>query len=184
MLRIKLYLGSKSVENYLNRKSSKGFILDTITSFGLFVPLRLDAYHFTKKEHTNRIYQIDSRKVKKSDFDEYKHMFLDDGWEYFKGNYVNDEYNSDHIFYSDNPSKTKIFSDLESEKQRNRDNAAYSLYKGIFLFMVFLFFSIIFPAPFAGSSNTIIGFILHNLYIIVAILIIVISIIRYIRNKV
>ena len=48
MLRIKPYLGSKSTEDYLNKKAQKGYELESITSFGLFVPLRLDAYSFKK----------------------------------------------------------------------------------------------------------------------------------------
>lgn len=48
MLRIRLYLGSKSVENYINNKANKGYVLSCITKFGLFVPLRLDVYKFKK----------------------------------------------------------------------------------------------------------------------------------------
>ncbi len=183
MFIIKPYLGSLSVEKYLNKKASKGYILKSINSFGLFVPLRLDAYQFTKTNNTNRVYRIDSRKINKEDFNEYKQIFIDDGWHYFNENYANDEFNVDHIFYSDNPLKTEIFSDEASKNQRNRDNAACSLYKGIFLCLAFLFLSIIFPNAFSGSDNTIIGFILHNLYIIVAILIIIVSIYRYRKYK-
>lgn len=184
MFRIKIYLGSKSLEEYINNKSRKGYVLKNITSFGLFEPLRLDAFHFTKSQDKKRIvYRVDSRKVPKNDFGDYKQIFLDDGWEYFSGNYANDEFNSDNIFYSYDPSKYEIFSDEESKRQRNRDNAALSLWKGIFLFMIFLFFQIIFPAPFEGIDNTLIGFILHNLYIIVAICIIIFSLIRYLKNK-
>ena len=48
MLRIKPYLGSKSTEDYLNKKAQKGYELESITSFRLFVPLRLDAFSFKK----------------------------------------------------------------------------------------------------------------------------------------
>ena len=51
MLRIKPYLGSKSTEDYLNKKAQKGYELESITSFGLFVPLRLDAYSSVSYTH-------------------------------------------------------------------------------------------------------------------------------------
>jgi len=183
MLRIKPYLGSKSTEDYLNKKAQKGYELESITSFRLFVPLRLDAFSFKKTLKTKRVYRVDSRKIKKEDFMEYQQIFKDDGWEYFKNNFANDEYNSDYIFYSENSTKNQIFSDSESEKLRNKENAASSLYKGIFLFMVFLFFSIIFPSPLAGNNSTLIGFIFHNIYIIVSIFIIIISLIRYLKSR-
>ena len=183
MLRIKPYLGSKSTEDYLNKKSKKGYTLKSITPFALFVPLRLDCYNFKKTSETKRVYRVDSRKIEKNDFKEYQQIFLDDGWKYFKNNYANDEYNTDYIFYSDDSSKNHIFSDSESEKLRNKQNAASSLYKGIFLFMVFLFLSSILPAPSTGNNSTVIGFILHNIYIIVAILIIITSLIRYFKNS-
>ncbi len=54
---------------------------------------------------------------------------MDDGWKYFKNNFANDEYNSDYIFYSEDSTKNQIFSDPESEKLRNKENAASSYIK-------------------------------------------------------
>ena len=64
MLRIKPYLGSKSTEDYLNKKAQKGYELESITSFGLFVPLRLDAYSFKKTLKTKRVYRVDRLRKK------------------------------------------------------------------------------------------------------------------------
>lgn len=75
MLRIKPYLGSKSTEDYLNKKAQKGYELESITSFRLFVPLRLDAFSFKKTLKTKRVYRVDSRKIKKEDFMEYQQIF-------------------------------------------------------------------------------------------------------------
>lgn len=183
MLRIKPYFSSKAREDYLNKQSKKGYQLTSITPFDLFVPLRLDAYKFTKSETKNRVYRVDNRHIKKDDFQEYRQIFLDDGWQYFNDNYTNDEYNNDHIFFCDDPSKYEIFSDSASIKQRNRNNAASSLYKGIFLFLAFIVLSVTFPAPFTNNSNSIIGFLMHNVYIEVAIIIIIVSFYRYIKNK-
>lgn len=183
MLNIRVYRGSKAMEAYLNTKSNKGYMLKTISTFGLFEPLRLDAYRFQKNSTKTRVYRVDSRKIKEDDLCDYKQIFVDDGWTYFANNYANDNFNIDHIFYSDDSSKHEIFSDVESERKRNRDNATASLYKGCMLFISFIFFSIFFPSINSGSSHTFIGFILHNLYVIVAILIMVVSIIRYFRNK-
>lgn len=183
MLTIRLYQGSKSMENYLNKKSNKGYSLETLHTFGLFEPLRLDAYHFQKNQIKNRIYRVDSRKLNNEDLHEYMQIFTDDGWKYFSENYANDNFNVDHIFYSDDPMKHDIFSDEDSEKRRNRENAVMSLYKGFTLFMIFFFFSIFFPSLSSGNSNTILGFLLHNLYIIVAITIMLTSILRYLKNR-
>lgn len=183
MLRIRLHLGSKSIEDYLNKMANKGYILDSLTPFGLFEPLRIDTYRFTKSTHKNRTYRVDSRNVDRHDFNEYRQIFLDDGWTYFKNNQANDEFNKENIFYSDTSTKNEIFSDEESRKKKNRDNASSTLLKGIFLFMTFLVLSRLFPAPFSGSSHTIVGFILHNSYVIIAIVIMLVSLIRYIKYK-
>lgn len=183
MLRIKLYQGSKSMENYLNKKMSQGYTLEAINPFDLFRPFRLDAYQFKKSAIRNRVYRVDSRKISNEEMPEYKQLFLDDGWKLFKNNFANDHFNEDHIFYSDDPSKQNIFSDVDSERKRNRDNASMSLFQGCVLAMVFIIFSIIFPSVNSGSSHTIIGFILHNLYIVIAMLIIVVSFIRYFKYK-
>ncbi|OUP72760.1 hypothetical protein B5F09_12370 [Erysipelatoclostridium sp. An173] len=184
MLRIRLYLGSKSVENYINNKANKGYVLSCITKFGLFVPLRLDVYKFKKSQDKKKItYRVDSRKVNKDDMKEYKQIFLDDGWHYFTKNYANDGYSNDNIFYSYDPSKREIFSDEESKRARNRDSAAQNLWKGIFLAMAFLYLQVIFPTATSGSNDTIIGFIFHNIYIIIALSIILVSLIQYIKNR-
>lgn len=184
MLAVRLYSGSKSMEKYLNNKADKGYILDSITPFSLFVPLKIDIYKFKKSKDRKRIiYRVDSRNVKKEDMQEYKQIFLDDGWHYFNDNYANDTYTSNNIFYSDDPLKSDIFSDEESKKARDRDSAVQSLWKGIFLALVFLYFQVLFPTAFTSSDNGFIAFVSHNFYIIVAIVIIIISLIQYIKNK-
>ncbi|WP_291631190.1 DUF2812 domain-containing protein [Clostridium sp.] len=183
MLRIRLYLGSKSVENYLNRKSKRGYQLDCIVPFGLFVPLRLDAYRFEKTTNKNRIYKVDSRSVSKDDLNDYIQLFSDDGWRIFKFNYSNGYYNTDYIFYSDDNKKKDIFSNEESIRKRNRDNAKAGLFKGIVLSLIFIIGNSILPAPLRESNTTLFGFLLQNIYIVIAIVIIFISSIRYWKNK-
>lgn len=41
MLRMKLYLGSERMERCLNMKAKKGYVLESITPFTLFEPLRI-----------------------------------------------------------------------------------------------------------------------------------------------
>lgn len=183
MLRMRLYRGCKSLEKYLNEKSKKGYFIETINSFGLFEPLRIDVYRFEKTVETNRIYRVDSRKVAADELSEYKQIFFDDGWKYFGGNHANDNFNVDHVFYANNIGKYHIFSDEQSERERNRYDAKSSLYKAIFLSITFACFSIFLPSINSGSSNTIFGFILHNLYFIVAIVIMVSASVKYYKNR-
>lgn len=183
MMGLRMYMGSKSMEEYLNKKSKKGFVLDGIYTFGLFAPLRVDVFKFKKANNLTRTYRIDSRKIEKKDFDNYIQLFSDDGWKYFPNNYVNDEFNNDNIFFSDDLKKCDIFSNQESIKERNKASALSSLWKGIYLSLALLFIYVFFPEPFSNYSNNFIGFLLHNSYLIISIMIILVSVFRYHKYK-
>ena len=178
MISIKFNLGKQELENYLNKKSKNGYQLVSITPFYMFMPLRMYIYRFSKEYIFNRCYRVDTRRVDPDDFENYVQLYEDDGWRYFRNNYVHDSY--DHIFYSDH--KQEIFSDEASAKENKRDNAAYSLRRGIFLALVFICFSFLFPISTQGS-HSLIGFLLHNSYFIITLLIIIFSGVRYYKNK-
>lgn len=184
MLRIRLYLGSSSTEGYLNRKSKKGYQLDCIVPFGLFVPLRLDAYRFIKTTNKNRIYKVDSRSVSEDDLDDYIQLFKDDGWRIFKFNHSNGYYNNDYIFYSDDPNKKEIFSDEESKKRRNRENAIHCLIQAVLLIFMYAIALDIFNMPLRKEDPTFFEYILQNIGVVGAIIIVVFSFIKYWKNRV
>lgn len=175
MLSIRFMTSSSAIERYLNKKAEKGYIIQSIVPFSLFVPLEFIAYKFKKSTNKNRIYRVDSRNVSKEEAQEYYQLFEDDGWTSFNMNSYDP---SQHIFYSDDPTKENIFSDDASVIQRDRNDAISNLLKGVFLFCCFLFLSLFFPIS-NGNTNTIVGFLSHNFYIIVASLTIIVSLFRY-----
>lgn len=182
MLTLNLRSSAASIENYLNKKSKKGYHLKAIVPFTLFPPLSFTAFNFEKTSNRNRIYRVDTRVLEKDQEKEYYQLFADDGWVSLKNGYANSISNIHHIFYSDDSKKNMIYSEEESLKQRDRDNATYELIGGLFLFCVFICLSVFLPSM-NDYPRTLLGFLSHYFYLIVAIGIIVISMFRYYRNK-
>ncbi|NBK97956.1 MAG: hypothetical protein EOM50_08050 [Erysipelotrichia bacterium] len=65
MSTFKLYLGSNSIEKYLNKKAKRGFELESITPFTLFFPMRIDYYKFKKIKNIGRTYNVSNNSNEK-----------------------------------------------------------------------------------------------------------------------
>lgn len=182
MLTINLLHSADSIERYLNRKAKKGYHVKTIVPFALFPPLYFTVFNFSKTSNKDRVYRVDSRKLEKDQEKEYYQIFADDGWKPLGNGSASGISDVHHIFYSDDPKKNRIYSDEESVRQRDKDNAGRELLGGLFLFVVFICLNIFFPIL-AEHPNTPIGFLSHNFYFIVAIGIIIISLFRYFKNR-
>lgn len=176
MLRMKLYLGSERMERCLNMKAKKGYVLESITPFTLFEPLRIDVYQFIKAPHKNRTYRV--LPLSQEKYSECKEYLIERDWKVFHKHYANDEY-IDYIFYTDQPFNKEL--PVEFIYKRNQNNAQYTFFKGLYLALIFLGLAIIFPIP--NYSNTLIGFLLHYSYIIIALLMLGYSFVLYKRNK-
>lgn len=177
---IKLFTNdSQSLENYLNRKAKKGYVLKTITPFVLFPPLVFTVFDFEKKQDSTCIYRVDSRKVKKEDLVDYNQLFLDDGWHRFPSVSIQERL---HIFYSNDPEKISIYSDDTSIKERNQKDALYLLGKSSLLVVFFVVLTVFFPIPYTAHTGFI-GFVLHYFYILAAVLLIGYALVRYVKNK-
>lgn len=179
MFTINLLQSADSIERYINRKAKKGYHLKAIVPFALFPPLYFTVFNFNKTSNRDRIYRVDSRKLEKEQEKEYYQIFADDGWTSFNANSISDVH---HIFYSDDPKKNMIYSDDESLRQRDRENASRELLGGVFLFLVFVCLNTFFPIL-TEHPNTFIGFLSHNFYFIIAIGVIIISLYRYFKNR-
>lgn len=178
MLTVKLFSNnSGALERYLNQKAGKGYILQSIVPFIPFPPLEFTAFSFKKENGSNRTYRVDYRKLKEEDRADYYQLFLEDGWHAFP--YQN---NKIHIFHTYSMDKAEIYSDEDSRLERNRNQAVSQFLRGMILVAIFALLSVFYPMPYS-SQNGIVGFLSSYFYIIVALGILIISTIRYFKNK-
>ena len=109
MKKFKLIADFEKEEQFLNDMSNKGYRLKKYNSLGM--------YSFTEIEPQNSNYRVDYRKFKnKSQFDEYRILFQDAGWEYVYGTHRS---GSQYFLPISGEAQTDdIFSDEESKSDR------------------------------------------------------------------
>lgn len=109
MRKFKIFVDMDKEEQYLNKMAKNGYILKNYSSFGV--------YTFVKSEPKDLHYRIDYRVFnKKREFEEYKTLFEDAGWEHISGT----TYSGGQYFLpkSENADLSDIFSDVESKSAR------------------------------------------------------------------
>lgn len=108
MKQFKIFTDFEKEEQYLNSMAKQGYILKKYSLLGF--------YHFTDGEPQDLKYRIDYRYFKKQkDFEDYKALFEDAGWEHVYGT----KYSCNQYFLpKDNNADNNIFSTEESATSR------------------------------------------------------------------
>lgn len=131
MKKFKAFADFSEEEQYLNDMANKGYIFKKYSLFGF--------YHFFNGEKQDLKYRVDYRTFKKKrDFEDYKVMFEDFGWE--------------HIFGTKNSRKQYFLPKNKSPNQEifSNEESATSRYKRFYeicsvnLVVAFIYFSAIF----------------------------------------
>lgn len=129
MNRIRLWLPVASEEKWLNKQAARGYELETITPFRLFVPLEMRVYQFKKTQKKHLHYRIDYRSFpSKEAFIDYIELLREDGWQHFKKDFSYDDTTNALYFYSTTEQKQELFSDNQSRQERNH-RASAALFK-------------------------------------------------------
>lgn len=104
----KIFVDFEKEEKYLNDMAKNGYLLKKYSSLGF--------YHFIKDKPKDLKYRIDYRGFnKKSEFENYKAMFEDAGWQHVYGT----KYSYNQYFLSKEENNDEdIFSTLESKAER------------------------------------------------------------------
>ncbi|MBP1047864.1 DUF2812 domain-containing protein [Enterococcus sp. BWM-S5] len=129
MKRIRFWFPVNSEEKWLNKQAKNGYELDTIVPFRLFVPLEMRVYEFKKTKNKNLHYRIDYRSFpSKEALNDYLDLLKEDGWQHFKKDFSYDNTTNALYFYNVTDSHKELFSDKQSEKERNH-RASFTLVK-------------------------------------------------------
>lgn len=158
MNRIRVWLPVKSEENWLNKYAQKGYQLETITPFRLFVPLEIRIYKFKKTQYPNLHYKIDYRSFdSKEAFDDYLALLKEDGWEHFNQDFSYDNVTNALYFYNVTDPEKVLFSDNQSQQERSYRASAALLKWSLLPFLAALFLPYYRNLPPANSFLSFIG---------------------------
>jgi hypothetical protein len=170
MYTIKSDLNPVATEAYFNKKAQKGYILRTIIPFALFVPLKVNIYRFVKSNNDQRVYRL--LKVSPKVISQYQN----DGSKLLSSPANYEDY---LVMYKDMLFNQK---ELFGENTRNSYSiiASLGIKEGLILLAIFgLWYT--FTTPYHNSSF--LGFLLHNSYLVIALITIIISTVVYFKNK-
>lgn len=108
MKKFKIFVEFEKEEKYLNDMAKKGYRLKKYSAFGF--------YHFIEDEPRDLNYHVDYRRFnKKVEFENYKSMFEDAGWQHVYGT----RYSYNQYFLPKEGNKDDhIFSTIESKAER------------------------------------------------------------------
>lgn len=124
----KVFVDIDKEEVYLNEMANKGYFLKKYSAFGF--------YHFFKDQPQDLYYRVDYRQFRKrSDFEDYKALFEDAGWQHVYGT----RYSLNQYFLPKSADAGKdIFSTKESAAVRYK--TLYQMcYLNVFVALVFIF---------------------------------------------
>lgn len=170
MYRIKIFLSSEGMERYLNKYAKKGYVLQSMIPMALFVPLDIQILQFIKAPHKNRIYQLISKES-----EQWQQLKEEEWYKFVSHNNTNYD-----IIYKDTQNRNDVFKE-DISQQKHQNLAALGLKEGLFLLIIYGFMTIFYPS--ASYNQSVIGFLLHHSYLIIALIMVIVSGWIYIRNK-
>lgn len=123
MKQFKIFNEFEKEEAYLNSMAKKGYVFEKYSFWGV--------YHFLKGEKQNLNIRVDYRIFdNKKDFENYKTMFNDFGWQHISGN----TYSGNQYFLSkDKNANSELFSSKESSASRYKKMIKMFLMNILFL---------------------------------------------------
>ncbi|QSX06272.1 DUF2812 domain-containing protein [Sedimentibacter sp. zth1] len=136
MKKYKIFVDLEKEEQYLNEMANQGHILKKYSAFGV--------YHFSDGEKQDLKYRVDYRTFKNmKDFENYKAMFEDFGWNHVYGTKCN---GNQYFLPKSENSDGEIFSSKESSVSRYK--RLYEICTMNMFFVIFYFYIILYNSGF------------------------------------